>query len=66
MFKSTNILLTDGCSPDIALLVDASGSIADQGRANWGTMKTFLKSMVNVLSVSDTGTHVGAVSFSTM
>ena len=47
---------------DIAFIIDSSGSI---GRRNWERMKRFLKAIVSKLDVSDSATHVAAVSYST-
>jgi uncharacterized protein YegL len=54
------------CKLDIALLVDCSGSIRDNnvnGVDNWGLIVSFLQQLVNGLSITPNGTHVGAVTF---
>ena len=46
---------------DIAFIIDSSGSI---GTSNWQRMKRFLKALVSKLDVSNSGTHIAAVSYS--
>ena len=63
-------LITDvvGCLQDIAPLVDCSGSIRDTnrpGRDNWQLILNFLVDFVSSISVGESATHVGAVSFGT-
>ena len=52
------------CISDVALLVDSSGSIENQGKGNYDLMKDFLKTLVDKLNVGEDDVHVGAITFS--
>ena len=47
---------------DVGLILDGSGSIS---RRNWLKMKTFAKAMIDKFNVSEDGTHVGIIEYST-
>jgi hypothetical protein len=59
-----NIVLAAACPipVDIALLLDSSGSI---GEANWTKVVESAKALVDAYDVSEQGTHVGLISYST-
>ncbi len=46
-------------------MIDNSGSIEDARVGNYQLLKDFIKSLLDILDVSPTGIHVGAVRFST-
>ncbi|MEE4248746.1 MAG: VWA domain-containing protein [Kangiellaceae bacterium] len=59
---------------DLVFVVDGSGSICDNdpsrkndgsGCDNWKQIVNFITEFVTVMEPSETGTHVGLVSFST-
>lgn len=45
---------------DVAFLVDSSGSISDR---DWRLLRDFVKSVVNKLNVSSSGSHVALISY---
>ncbi|XP_048583231.1 uncharacterized protein LOC5507629 isoform X2 [Nematostella vectensis] len=47
---------------DLALVLDSSGSI---GRRNWVKVKRFAKDVIDYYDVSEKGTHIGIVMYST-
>ena len=47
---------------DIAFIIDSSGSI---GRRNWEKMKRFVKSLISKLDVSNSGTRIAVIAYST-
>ncbi len=49
---------------DLALIIDNSGSIEDAGKGNYKLLKDFIKSLLDSLDISEHGTHVGALRFS--
>jgi len=54
------------CKLDVAIVVDCSGSIRDSNQNdtdNWQLILNFIDTIVQGLKVSDTGTHVAAVTF---
>ncbi|XP_032237299.1 collagen alpha-1(XII) chain [Nematostella vectensis] len=60
--KCRKTIKKKSCPIDIAFLLDASGSI---GRRSWEEIKNFVKSIVDMCDISDQGTHVGIITFST-
>ncbi len=54
---------------DLAIVIDNSGSIKNEStqshaNKNYDNLKNFVKSLVDILDVSDTATKVGIVRFS--
>ena len=47
---------------DVGFIIDSSGSISS---SNWNRLKRFLMSLTSKLNVSNSQTHVGAVTFAT-
>ncbi|XP_078378137.1 uncharacterized protein LOC144661308 isoform X1 [Oculina patagonica] len=62
--QCTKAEVLEGCPAplDIALLIDASGSIS---RRNFGKFKEFLERLVDRFDISESGTHIALIEYST-
>ena len=66
LFLLIFILILGVCAKeaDIVFVLDMSSSIEAAGQGNWNQMLTFVVNIVNKLSISEQGVHVGVVTFS--
>ena len=53
--------LADTCAADVVFVVDESGSI---GLSNYNNLKDYIRDVVNLLTPTERGHHIGLVSFS--